>query len=138
MSSPLLLDTCAAIWLTEQPDELGADITDLLDRDSAAGVPVHLSPVTGWEVGLLIARGRLALSLEPKHWFSSLLARRMTLAPLDADLMIDSSFLPHCDLRDPADRLIAATARRLGARVVTRDARLLAYAAAGHIRAVAC
>ena len=40
--------------------------------------------------------------------------------------------------RDPADRLLIATARDLGAPLVTRDARILAYAAQGHLDAIPC
>jgi PIN domain nuclease of toxin-antitoxin system len=40
--------------------------------------------------------------------------------------------------RDLADRLLVATARDLGARLVTRDERILAYAAQGHLDAIPC
>jgi PIN domain nuclease of toxin-antitoxin system len=95
--------------------------------------------VSAWEVGLLAARGRLPLSLEPRLWFDTFLARPgMRLAPLTPSAALLSAFLPGDLHADPADRLLAATARELGAPLVTRDARLLAYAAAGHMRAVAC
>jgi PIN domain nuclease of toxin-antitoxin system len=39
---------------------------------------------------------------------------------------------------DPADRLLIATARDLGVPLVTRDRRILDYAAQGHVDAIAC
>jgi PIN domain nuclease of toxin-antitoxin system len=53
-------------------------------------------------------------------------------------LLIASSFLPGKPPRDPTDRIIAATARELGALLVTRDRVLLEYGEAGHIAAMAC
>jgi PIN domain nuclease of toxin-antitoxin system len=60
------------------------------------------------------------------------------LAPMSADLLIDSSFLPGKPPRDPADRIIAATARDHGCTLLTRDRALIDYAAQGHIRVLSC
>jgi PIN domain nuclease of toxin-antitoxin system len=46
--------------------------------------------------------------------------------------------LPGAPPRDPADRIIAATAREHGYTVMTRDATLLAYAREGYLSAVEC
>ncbi len=54
------------------------------------------------------------------------------------DLLIASSFLPGDPPRDPADRIIAATARDLGATLITRDRSLLDYGAQGHMKVVEC
>jgi PIN domain nuclease of toxin-antitoxin system len=54
------------------------------------------------------------------------------------ELLLLSSFLPGSPPTDPADRIIAATAREYGYTLMTRDSRLLAYAEEGHIRALAC
>jgi len=53
-------------------------------------------------------------------------------------LLIESSFLPGRPPRDPADRIIAATARDLGATLITRDHRLLEYAEQGHMKVIEC
>jgi PIN domain nuclease of toxin-antitoxin system len=60
------------------------------------------------------------------------------LAPMSPNLLIDSSFLPGKPPRDPADRIIAATARDHGCTLLTRDRVLLDYAKQGHIRVLAC
>ena len=54
------------------------------------------------------------------------------------DILIGSSFLPGKPPRDPADRILAVTAREYGYQLVTRDRPLLDYADQGHIRALAC
>lgn len=53
-------------------------------------------------------------------------------------ILLGSSFLPGKPPNDPADRIIAATARDLDATLLTRDRMLLDYAEQGHIRAIAC
>ena len=65
-------------------------------------------------------------------------ASRIRLTPLTAGQAVASGCLPGDLHDDPGDRLLAATARDLGAALVTRDARLLAYAEQGHMQALAC
>jgi PIN domain nuclease of toxin-antitoxin system len=60
------------------------------------------------------------------------------LTELTPEVLISSSYLPGSPPRDPADRIIAATARVQGYRLVTRDRLLLDYAEAGHVEALAC
>ena len=60
------------------------------------------------------------------------------LAPLTEAAAISSSFLDEPFHGDLADRLLVASARSLPAALITRDARILSWAAAGHLRALAC
>jgi len=100
---------------------------------------VYLSPFTAWEIGTLVAKGRLQLTLSPEVWFDTLLALPgVRLAALTPQLLINSTALPGTPPGDPADRIIAATARLYGYRLITRDSRLLSYATQGHILATAC
>ena len=62
----------------------------------------------------------------------------VALAQMPPAVLIAASFLPPSQLRDPADRIIAATARTYGYAVMTRDGALLAFGAAGHLDAIAC
>jgi PIN domain nuclease of toxin-antitoxin system len=52
--------------------------------------------------------------------------------------LIASSFLPADSLRDPADKIMVATAREQGLTLMTRDRMILDYAAKGHVSALAC
>jgi PIN domain nuclease of toxin-antitoxin system len=106
---------------------------------TAASVAVYVSPISAWEIGQLVSKGRLGLVATPRLWLARLLETPgVFLAPLSTDVLTDSSFLPGRPPRDPADRIMIATARDLGARLVTRDRALLAYAAQGHMAVVAC
>ena len=134
----LLLDTCAAIWMS-RGEPIAQSAADLLDGAYAAGLTTYVSPMTAWEVGMLVSHRRLNLALDTQVWFERLLAvPGMALADLSAAILIRSSFLPGSGPRDPADRVMAATAREFGYRLVTRDRALLEYAAQGHVQAIAC
>jgi PIN domain nuclease of toxin-antitoxin system len=138
MNTPLLLDTCAAIWIAEdQP--IAKEAAEMMDRAIAANEPVYVSPITSWELGLLVSRGRMNLLMSPQRWFERLLqAPGLQLAEMSPDILISSSFLPGTPPRDPADRIFAATAREYGYRLITRDRPLLEYAQEGHIQALTC
>src|SRR3954468_1448748 len=135
--SPFLLDTNAAIWLAR--DELKASASEKLDEAARAGVATYLSPITAWEVGQLVSRNRLTLGSTPQRWLGRILAMpNVHLAALSPGIMIASAFLPGEQPSDPADRILLATARDLGATLVTRDRAILAYGESGQVSTLAC
>ena len=132
---PLLLDTCAVIWLTEKASLRPAAVEVLRVNAGAT----YISPIIAWEVGMLAARGRLQLLIRPERWFANLFdVPGVRLAEMSPDLLIASSYLPGKPPRDPIDRIMAATARELGATLITRDRALLDYGEAGHVAVMAC
>jgi PIN domain nuclease of toxin-antitoxin system len=136
--SGILLDTCAAIYLAAQaPMRAGAQnaIKAVVNFQSS----VYVSPFSAWEIGLLVAKGRINLSKRPEIWFDEFVRQQgIALAALPPSVLIASSFLPGSPPSDPADRVIVATARELGYAVITRDHAILAYAEAGHVNAIEC
>ena len=111
---------------------------ELLRAAADGAIPIFISPISAWELGLLVALGRIALPSSPADWLDEVIAVGASWAPLTPRLLIDASFLPGQIHRDPADRILTATARAFGYRLMTRDRALLAYAEAGHLQAVAC
>ena len=137
MNAPLLLDTCAAIWTVE--DQLPPGAAELLTRRYHQGEPVFLSPISAWELGLLFSKRRLRSARSPLEYFRQLIGLpNVKLAPMPPELLLESNFLPGSPPSDPADRILAATAREYGYTLMTRDAGLLAYAQEGHLRALGC
>lgn len=135
---PLLWDTHTAIWIYGKTPiaQAAVDIIAAADRE---GVPSYVSPITAFEVGMLTARGRLQLLIRPERWFANLFEiPGVRLADMSPDVLIASSYLPGKSPRDPFDRIIAATARELGATLITRDRALLDYGEQGHVSVVAC
>ena len=135
---PLLLDTCAAIWLAEK-EAISDEAIDALNVSIDNDIPIYVSMISSWEIGLLVALRRLPLSMEPLAWFERLLeVPGVHLAEISPRILVGSSFLPGRPPKDPMDRIFLATAREAGYRLMTRDRHLLSYADAGHVMALAC
>lgn len=137
MIRPILLDTCALLWLAEGARLSPVALEALSEAETEAGA-IAASPISAWEIGQLAARGRIVLPMDPLSWFQTALDQGLGLAPMSPAILVGSSYLPGSPLRDPADRIIAATARTLGYRLMTRDRPLLQLAEEGHIQAIAC
>jgi PIN domain nuclease of toxin-antitoxin system len=135
---PLLWDTCAAIWIYEKA-RLAQPAIDAMGDAHRLGVLSYVSPISAWEVGMLVSHGRLQLLIRPERWFANLFeVPGVELAPLSPDLLIASSYLPGKPPKDPTDRILAATARELGAILMTRDRALLDYGKQGHVAVLEC
>jgi PIN domain nuclease of toxin-antitoxin system len=129
----VLLDTYVLVWLVGGDTQLSARAR----RQIAAATTVWVSAITPWEIGMLVAKGRLTLAQDPLEWLDAVLALPgIRLAGLEPAIAVASSRLPGDLPGDPADRIIAATARHLDAKLVTADEKLLAYGAAGFLSAV--
>ena len=138
MTQPLLLDTCAIIWMGEN-EPLADEAVLALDLASDRGERVRLSPISAWEIGMLASKGRIASPVRPEMWFNRFLTGgNFALSELLPDVLIASSFLPGLPPSDPIDRIIIATARENDLTLVTRDRKILAYGEAGYISVLKC
>jgi PIN domain nuclease of toxin-antitoxin system len=137
LTRPILLDTCALLWVGNQSPILESAAAVLAEAGRVPG-GLQVSPISAWELGQLVAKERVALPMNPLGWFTAALESGIELAPMPPDVLIGASFLPSARLRDPADRIIAATARAYAYRLMTRDRPLLEFAAEGHMQAIAC
>jgi PIN domain nuclease of toxin-antitoxin system len=138
MAQPVLLDTCAAIWLMNG-DPMSADGRASITAALTENAGIYVSRITAWEIATLVAKNRLQLTLSPEAWFDSLLRLPgVRLAPMPPEVLIASASLPGAPPKDPVDRILAATSRTFGFSLVTRNGELMLYARAGHIDAVAC
>lgn len=132
--TPLLLDTHVLIWLASGNPRLGTRARKAI-AGAARGDAVFVAAISAWEIGMLVARGRLALDRDVGEWLDQVLALPgLSLAALSPAIAVASTRLPGDLPADPADRMIVATARQLGSRLVTADQALLAYADSGHLR----
>jgi PIN domain nuclease of toxin-antitoxin system len=135
---PVLLDTCTLIFMTEEA-RLAQPAVDAMRAVSEGSGATYISAISAWEIGMLASRGRLQLLIRPERWFSNLFdVPGVRLADLSPDLLIASSYLPGKPPKDPTDRIIAATARELGATLITRDRALLDYGKQGHVAVLEC
>jgi PIN domain nuclease of toxin-antitoxin system len=134
----LLLDTHAIIWLAEG-QELADDAKRAL-ADAIENGRLLLSAVSAWEIGLLTTKQQLSPAISVVDWMAQLLAAVPMLEPipLEFSTAVAAATLPTPFHKDPADRLLVATARELKVPIVTRDKRILTYAKAGHVQAIGC
>ena len=134
----LLLDTCAVMW-TAQGDPLHEPAASELPKACERGESLLVSPITAWEVAMLVAKGRMALALNPDLWFERFCdLPGVTLAAMPPSVLVASTTLPGQTPGDPADRILIATARAFGYVLVTRDEKILEYGAHGHVQVLAC
>jgi PIN domain nuclease of toxin-antitoxin system len=138
VTGKLLLDTCAIIWVAlKQP--INPEARSALNAVVGTDEKVSVSPISAWELGLLSAKGRMPTTTSPANLFRAVvMADGVKVEALSPELLIESSFLPGKLHRDPADRILVATARALGLTLVTRDQIILDYAQQGHVSALAC
>jgi PIN domain nuclease of toxin-antitoxin system len=79
---------------------------------------IVVSSISAWEIAMLVEREKLAFSMDVGSWLG-------TVAQIEAvRLSVD---LPGEFHKDPADRMIVATARKLAVPLVTRDEKIRAY-----------
>ena len=131
--SPLLLvDTHTLIWMVEKTPQLGVQTAEALNKAGWEN-RIAVSAITPWEIGLLANKGRLRLGADVMDWVRTVLAKPgLRLAPLEPEIAVNSTRLPFEMHADPADRILVATARHLGATLVTADSALLEVARQGH------
>ena len=119
----LLLDTHIWVWSLLEPRNLSRRVARALE---SAENELWLSPLSTWELLMLVEKGRVVLDLEASAWVSKALSMvPLKEAPLTHEVALETRevHLPH---RDPVDRLLAATARVFGLTLVTADQRLIA------------
>jgi PIN domain nuclease of toxin-antitoxin system len=132
----LVLDTHALVWLVNGSPRLGDRTKKLIDQAGRQN-RIFVSAITPVEIGMLVTKGRLALSKDVLDWTNEALSRPgIVLIPLSPEIAIASTRLPGSPHGDPADKLIIASARHLGAPVVTADRKILTYSREGHLQAV--
>lgn len=127
----VVLDTHAWLWWVADRKRLSDAASEAIERSESIAV----AAISVWEVAMLTLRDRIALDRELERWVREALAqpgvRAVAVSPriaLAAALLDREGFGP-----DPADRLIYATARDLGAPLVTRDSRMREFDRRGTI-----
>ena len=118
----LLLDTHIWLWSLLAPENLTRRVAKALEDPKNE---LWLSAMSTWELVMLVERKRVALERPVDAWIKEAMAAvPLREAPITHEIALETRqiLLPH---GDPADRLIAATARVLDLTLVTADERLI-------------
>lgn len=121
----ILLDTHVLLWLDQDSPRLGALCRSALDEALAAD-DLAVSAISFWEVAMLRERDRLAMDIPVEAWRRNLLASGLRELPIDGGIGVRAATLTNLH-RDPADRLIVATAEHFDCTLATADQKLLAW-----------
>ena len=124
MAKRLLVDTHALLWWFANPDMLsGPAARAVVEADG-----LLVSPISFWEVAILVEKGRIELDRPTITWTHDVLAQEATdEAPLTATIAVAAGELTEFH-GDPADRLLAATAQSLGVPLLTKDDKIRNWA----------
>jgi len=118
----LLLDTHIWVWISLEPWRITSEVNQAL---SDPANELWVSAVSVWEIVTLLEKKRVQFDEGLHSWVANT-KRELGLreAPLSFDVVLDLPFTP-LKHKDPADRLLVATARILDLTLVTADTRLM-------------
>jgi len=121
----LLLDTHILLYWLGRDSRLSAEQAGLISAASA-DQPLCVADISLWEIATLVSLGRLKLQTPLRDWLEAAVApplvQRIGISP---SIAAEVAQLPDTFPRDPADRIIVATARVLGASLLTQDRRMI-------------
>ena len=124
----IVLDTHVLVWWVGEDRRLVKAARSAIDSSMAAGDAVLVSAISAWEVGMLVRRGRLALSMPVEEWLLAVQSLEgVSIIPISAEIAVQSVNLPGEFHQDPADRMIVALARERNASLLTADEKIHRY-----------
>ena len=115
----ILLDTHVLLWLAFEPKKLSKRAVDQVRSETATG-QLAIAAVTCWELALLCARNRIGYTGTIAAYIDSLTSRTEIL-PLTSAIAATGAELAPTFPKDPADRLITATAIVHGIPLITKE-----------------
>jgi PIN domain nuclease of toxin-antitoxin system len=121
MKTPIVCDTHALIYWSLAPKRLGTAGSKAIEQARKQG-EVFCADISLWEIAVLVEKGRLELGVAVEAYLDNLMAALgLTALPISPRIatLAQSGRFPQ---KDPADRLIGATALALDAPLITRDA----------------
>lgn len=121
----ILLDTHVLVWMVSDSSRLSRPAFRELRKAERNG-EMAIASITLWELALLYQRGRLRTSGSVESAIRTILEKsRIAVIEISPEIVALSTTFPDTYPKDPADRLIGATARALGATLITQDERIL-------------
>lgn len=124
----IAVDTHVLVWLATGARQMISKkamkrITEELDRGE-----IWVSAISAWEIAMLVERERLILSVDVESWLGKVNEiDAIRFQPVSNKIAIESVRLPGEFHKDPADRIIVATARTMGLALITADEKIQAY-----------
>jgi len=123
----IVLDTHTLVWWVTGDVTLSKKARKEIEREQAGG-SIIVSAISAWEIAMLVAHGRLVLSMDVSNWLATVAEiEAVRFYPVDVEIAAKSVELPGDFHKDPADRMIVTTARKLAVPLVTKDDKIHSY-----------
>ena len=120
----ILLDTCTLLWLAQGDKKLSKKALEHLQLSEE---PLYISAISALEIGTEYRKKRLKLPLKPNEWWDKILEfYDIQALPVSSSIAFLSTRLEPIH-RDPADRIIIATASENKLKILTPDKHIKAY-----------
>jgi PIN domain nuclease of toxin-antitoxin system len=125
-SMTVVLDTCALIWWSLDPDKLSQrakDACQQMEQEKNGLVP----STAIWEIAIKNKNHKLDLGVSIDDYIATLKKSNVIrIVPIDEDIWLESVKL-EWEHRDPADRLVVAVAQRNQAAIITADRKIASF-----------
>lgn len=129
----IVLDTHVWVWYIDSSEALSTEALNKIEQARAKN-GIYISCISSWEIYMLHEKKRLAFAVEPDIWISRCEQLSfLNFIPVDNDIARMAVRLPGPLHADPADRMIIATAKYFGGKLITKDEKILNYP---HVNAV--
>jgi PIN domain nuclease of toxin-antitoxin system len=120
----IVMDTHVWIWWVSNPDLLSPEARTLIDK-AVMEKKIYISSMSCWEVAMLVAKGRLQLTVEVGDWIrASETLPFIQFVSVTNAIALKAVRLPMKSLIDPIDRIIIATALVLDLVLITKDKKI--------------
>ena len=123
----IVIDTHTLLWWVSGDKQLSKAAAQAI-KQALAKSEVIISSMSIWEISMLIEKNRLSLSMDIESWTKEVSEiKGVRFVPVDNEIGIKSTKLPGEFHKDPADRIIVATARKLAVPLLTVDEKIIQY-----------
>lgn len=122
----IVLDTHIFVWWNQNDSKLTNYYREVIEREREYGLGI--STISLIEIARLVSVGRIILPLPIQKWFEIALSQEgVFLISITPEIAVEAQSLPGDFHKDPADRIIVATARVSDSPIVTVDRKILDY-----------
>ena len=122
-SIKIVLDTCALIWWSLDPDKLSLraqEACDLMEQEKNGLVP----SIAFWEIAIKIKNQKLDLGVDIDDYLATIKKSDVIrIIPIDENIWLESVKL-QWEHQDPADRVVVAIAKKNQASIITADQKM--------------
>jgi len=119
----ILIDTHVVLWLALEPERISKNAKAAIDESRKNGDGVAICGITQLEIATIYGKGRVSLEMGLESFLRDV-EEQFVVLPISARACARTLTLPTSYPKDPADRVLGATALVEGMALVTADAEI--------------